>query len=289
MIWALEQISKCIDIVWEWIERLLNWRPCPKQRTYEDRVPLFDLNAPFGTRDFGIISGNYEGKNFFEYRNLLLEMQENLYETNGREPLGENGKELLYICRRVEKWSDCSKIIDAFFTRKNMKECRLLFLEYEYHPSEQNKVTSIMAFILSHSAWFTERQKMLFALVDYNFIERRVFIPEEQELYNQLKDCRTTEETNRLLYIYQTINQNWYDYIRTVDVSTQELMNRARANFFTERNRYRSREPIHLSTKLNKKNVDLEDVIKRLDEIERFIGFKTKNENHTEKGEIVLE
>lgn len=103
MIWALEQLSKCIDIVWGLVERLLNWRPCPKQRTYEDGVHIFDLDAPFGTRDFRIISMNYVGKNFFEYRRLLLEMQENLYETNGRESLGENGIELLYICRRVEK------------------------------------------------------------------------------------------------------------------------------------------------------------------------------------------
>lgn len=115
MIWALEQISKLTDKIWEWVERLLNWRPCPKQRTYEGGAYIFDLDAPFGTRDFRIISANYEGKNFFEYRRLLLEMQENLYETNGRESLGENGKELLYICRRVEKWSDCSKIVDAFF------------------------------------------------------------------------------------------------------------------------------------------------------------------------------
>ena len=42
MIWALEQISKLIDKIWEWVERLLNWRPCPKQRTYEDRVYIFD-------------------------------------------------------------------------------------------------------------------------------------------------------------------------------------------------------------------------------------------------------
>lgn len=170
-----------------------------------------------------------------------------------------------------------------------MKECRLLFRKYEYHVSKQNGPVNIMTFILSHPASFTERQKMFFALIDYNFTERRVFIPAEQELYDQLKSCRTVREIINLLYNYQVANQRWYDYIRDINVSSQELMNRALANFITERNMSRFRESVRHTKKENKDVVNLKDIVKRLDEIERFIGLKKKEKNYTEKGGIILE
>lgn len=292
MIWALEQLSKFIDIVWRWVERLFEWRPSPKRRTYEGRVDFFDLDAPFGTRDFKIISENYKGKNFSEYRRALLEMQETfyLYRSNGREALGKDEKELLYICRRVEKWSDCSKIIDAFFIRKNMKKCRLLFRELEYHVSEQNEVINILSFILSHPRLFTERQKMFFALVDYNFMERRVFIPEERELYNQLKNCRNVEQTAFLLIEYQSANQDWYNYAKTVNVSTQSLMMRAHANFLEGRRRPQTEETTQVVRSIvNKNHMILEDIVKRLDRIEKIISLKKAVENNKENGEIILD
>ena len=287
MIWALEQLSKFIDIVWGWVERFFNWRPCPKQRTYEGDVPLFDMSAPFGTRDFGIISGNYEGKNFFEYRRALLEMQESLY---GKRPLRKNEKELLYICRRVETWNDCGKIVDAFFENKTMKECRLLFCQYEYNYLERDEFVNILTFMLTHPNSFTERQKIFFATIDYNFKEKRVYIPEEEGLYTQLKNVQDKWLILILLRRYQAENQEWYNYIRTVDVSTQELMTRARANFLEERRRPQIEEsPQVVRTVVNKNDMILEDIVKRLDRIEKVIGLKKVVENNKENGEIILD
>ena len=290
MIWALEQLSKFIDIVWGWVERLFEWRPSPKRRTYEGRVDFFDLDAPFGTRDFKIISENYEGKNFFEYRRALLEMQETFYRTNGREALKEDEKELLYICRRVEKWSNCSKIIDAFFENKTMKECRLLFCQYEYNYLERDEFVNILTFMLTYPNSFTERQKIFFATIDYNFKEKRVYIPEEEGLYTQLKNVQDKWLILILLRRYQAENQEWYNYIRTVDVSTQELMTRARANFLEERRRPQIEEsPQVVRTVVNKNDMILEDVVKRLDRIEKVIGLKKAVENNKENGEIILD
>lgn len=290
MIWALEQLSKFIDIVWGWVERLFEWRPSPKRRTYEGRVDFFDLDAPFGTRDFKIISENYEGKNFFEYRRALLEMQETFYRTNGREALKEDEKELLYICRRVEKWSDCSKIIDAFFENKTMKECRLLFCQYEYNYLERDEFVNILTFMLTYPNSFTERQKIFFATIDYNFKEKRVYIPEEGGLYTQLKNVQDKWLILILLRRYQAENQEWYNYIRTVDVSTQELMTRARVDFLEERRRAQIEEsPQIVRSVVNKNDVILEDIVKRLDRIEKIIGLKKAVENNKENGEIILD
>ena len=282
MIWALEQLSKFIDIVWEWVERLFNWRPCPKQRTYEGDAPLFDISAPFGTRDFAIISANYEGKNFFKCRSALLEMQESLYGINGKRPLRKNEKELLYMCRRVETWNDYGKIVDAFFENKTMKECRLLFCQYEYNYLERDEFVNILTFMLTYPDSFTERQKIFFATIDYNFKEKRV--------YTRLKNVQDKWLILILLRRYQAENQEWYNYIRTVDVSTQELMTRARANFLEERRRPQIEEsPQVVRTVVNKNDMILEDVVKRLDRIEKVIGLKKAVENSKENGEIILD
>lgn len=290
MIWALEQLSKFIDIVLGWVERLFEWRPSPKRRTYEGEVPLFDLNAPFGTRDFAIISANYEGKNFFKYRSALLEMQESLYGTNGKRPLRENEKELLYICRRVETWGEYSKIVDAFFENKTMKECRLIFCQYEYNYLERDEFVNILTFMLTYPNSFTERQKIFFATIDYNFKEKRVYIQEEGGLYTRLKNVQDKWLILILLRRYQAENQEWYNYIRTVDVSTQELMTRARASFLEERRRPQPEEvPRVVRPIVNKNDVILEDIVKRLDRIEKVIGLKKVVENNKENGEIILD
>lgn len=217
-------------------------------------------------------------------------MQESLYGANGKRPLRENEKELLYICRRVETWSDYSKIVDAFFENKTMKECRLLFCKYEYNYLERDEFVNILTFMLTYPNSFTERQKIFFATIDYNFKEKRIYIQEEGGLYTRLKNVQDKWLILILLRRYQAENQEWYNYIRTVDVSTQELMTRARADFLEERRRSQPEEvPQVVRPIVNKNDVILEDIMKRLDKIEKVIGLKKLVENNEKNGEIILD
>lgn len=67
-------------------------------------------------------------------------------------------------------------------------------------------------------------------------------------------------------------------------------MTRARANFLEERGRPQIEEsPQVVHTVINKNDIILEDVVKRLDRIEKVIGLKKAVEKNKENGEIILD
>lgn len=284
MIWALDLLINYMIKMMEPVKRLFNWRPAPKKRTYKGAPPQLDFEAPFGMRNFRTISTNLE-ENEYEYQYELFSMQSRL----NANKLSSDEAELLYMCRRIEKIEDYIQLVFIFFRERNMKRCRRFFKEKEY-KHVNGKFVSITEFLLYNLGAFDTFQKHTLCMIDYNYLERRIYTPEEEALFQELRrhSSRPREIIN-ILSDYYIANRGWYYHVTSLQITTQEMMDRVRADYIRQV-RQRS-QPVRENTlKINApKAISLSDIVKRLDEIEKFIGLKRKGENHTEKGEIVLE
>lgn len=285
MIWAFDLYSKFINKIWSWVERLFYWRPAPKKRTYKGAPPQLDFEAPFGMRNFRTISTNL-GENEYEHQYELFSMQSRL----NANKLSSDEAELLYMCRRIEKIEDYVQLVFMFFREKNMKRCRHFFKEKEY-KHVNGRFVSITEFLLYNLGTFDNFQKHTLCMIDYNYLERRIYTPEEEALFQELRrhSSRPREIIN-ILNDYYIANRGWYYHITPLQITTQEMMDRVRANYIRQvrqRSQLTRENTMKISTP---KTINLNDIIKRLDEIEKFIGLKRPTgEMSKENGEIILD